>query len=81
MNIQEKNNITIQIGKNGISENTITDIKKNLSKNKLVKVKILKNILENEKKEQITKEIIQKIENIKTESKIVGNTLFLKRKK
>ena len=79
MNVQEQNQVTIQIGKKGIVEETINNIKKNLSKNKLVKIKLLKNTLETGSRQEITKELLAKITNIKLEHKLVGNVLFLKR--
>ena len=78
MNVQEQNQETIQIGKNGMKTETIDKIKKSLSKNKLVKIKFLKNTLEKNNKEDLVKNIIEQV-NINTETKIVGNTLFLKR--
>lgn len=78
MNIQEQNQITIQLGKNGINEELIKNIKKNLAKNKLVKLKILKNILETNSRKDLTQKILEQL-NLKLEHKLVGNTLFLKR--
>lgn len=79
MNVQEQNQITMQIGKKGINDETIKNIKQNLAKNKLVKLKFLKNTLETTNRKEITNQIIQKLEAMKTEHKLIGNTLFLKR--
>ncbi len=78
MNVQEQNKETIQIGKNGVKPETIDKIKKSLSKNKLLKIKFLKNTLEKNDREDLASQIIEQVK-IKTETKIVGNTLFLKR--
>ena len=79
MNVQEQNQITMQIGKKGINDEIIKNIKQNLAKNKLVKLKFLKNTLETTTRKEITHQIIEKLEAMKTENKLIGNTLFLKR--
>lgn len=79
MNLQEQNPALIQIGKKGISEELIINIKKNLARNKLVKIKFLKNLLGNNDREQVKESVLKKLSNLEIEHKLVGNTLFIKR--
>lgn len=82
MNIQDENSVTLQLGKKGLSETFYLEIIKGLKKNKLVKVKILKNAMENSDKEEYSEELIKNISGrINIEHKLVGKTLFLKKKK
>ena len=63
----------IRIGKNGVNDNIINEIKKQLLKHKLIKIKFLKSIL------PINKETIEKIAT-ESSSDIVelkGNVLVL----
>lgn len=50
----------IRIGKNGLTESTIKEIKKQLNKKKLIKVKLLKAFINNRNKKEAAKEIAQK---------------------
>ena len=50
----------IRIGKNGFTENTIKEIKKQLNKKKLIKVKLLKAFISEKNKKEVAKEIAQK---------------------
>ncbi|MBU1204999.1 MAG: YhbY family RNA-binding protein [Nanoarchaeota archaeon] len=50
----------IRIGKNGLTESTIREIKKQLNKKKLIKVKLLKAFINNRNKREVAKEIAQK---------------------
>jgi RNA-binding protein len=66
-------NAHIRIGKNGINENIVNEISKQLLKHKLIKIKFLKSIL------PIDKESLIKL-SLDTKSEIVenkGNTLIL----
>jgi RNA-binding protein len=65
----------LQIGKGGISDSVIEEIKKQVKKRKIIKIKILKNILEMQSKE----ELISILES-KTGAKVlqvVGNIVTL----
>ena len=79
MNIQDSNNIQMQLGKKGISQEFINDIKKNLAKDKLVKVKFLKNSLETSSRKELSSNVLENLSNLSLEHKVVGNVLFLKR--
>jgi RNA-binding protein YhbY len=82
MNIQDENSVTIQLGKKGLSETFYLEIIKGLKQNKLVKVKILKNAMEASDKDTYTQTIIDNIIlKLDIEYKLVGKTLFLKKKK
>ena len=50
----------IRIGKNGLTESTIKEIKKQLNKKKLIKVKFLRAFINNRNKKEAAKEIAQK---------------------
>ena len=62
----------IRIGKNGLTENTIKEIKKQLNKKKLVKLKLLKAFISDKNKKEIAKEIAKK-----TNSKIIDLVGFV----
>lgn len=48
------------IGKKGLTENQIMEIEKQLKKKRLIKVKILKSALLNQKREQIAEQLAEK---------------------
>lgn len=50
----------IQIGKNGLTNGLINEIKKQLRKKKLIKLKILKSALENKTRKEIANELLEK---------------------
>ncbi|MGV8169302.1 MAG: YhbY family RNA-binding protein [Candidatus Nanoarchaeia archaeon] len=80
MNIQDENFVTIQLGKKGITPSFYEEILKNLKKNKLVKVKMLKNSMEEGDKNTYAEQIIAELSSkIKIEHKLVGKTLFVTR--
>jgi RNA-binding protein YhbY len=82
MNIQDENSVTLQLGKKGLSEQFYLEIQKNLRQNRLVKIKILKNAMENSDKDTYSEKIIDAIsQKSNIEHKLVGKTLFLKKKK
>ncbi|NQV08324.1 YhbY family RNA-binding protein [Candidatus Woesearchaeota archaeon] len=54
----------MRIGKNGLTEGTIIEIKKQLKKKKLIKIKFLRAFLGNNDKKQAAKEISEKTESI-----------------
>ena len=64
----------LRIGKNGITENQIKEIKKLLQKKKLVKIKLLKSFIEPTKKKR--KEIARDLAK-KTDSELVDLTGFV----
>ena len=71
--------ISMQIGKNGITDTVIEQIKKQLDSRELVKIKALKSAVEN----STMKEIIEKIA-LKTDSELIdsiGFTFTVYRKK
>ena len=54
----------IRIGKNGLTIGLINEIKRQLKKKKLVKIKLFKNFLRNKDKKLIAKEIAEKTNSI-----------------
>ena len=50
----------IRIGKNGFTESTIKEIKKQLNKKKLIKIKLLRAFISDKNKKEVAKEIAQK---------------------
>ena len=67
----------LRIGKNGLSDSVIEEIKLLLKKKKLVKIKFLKSSLSKNKKEFI-KQIVEKTDSELIEN--VGNVVVLYRK-
>jgi len=47
----------IRIGKNGLTESTIKEIKKQLNKKKLIKVKLLRAFISDKNKKEVAKEL------------------------
>ena len=79
MNIQDKNVVQVQLGKKGLSIDFINDIKKNLAKDKLIKVKFLKNAMESVSRKELAVDLLERLAHLSLENKMVGNVLFLKR--
>ncbi len=79
MNIQDTNMVQVQLGKKGISLDFVNDIKKNLAKDKLIKVKLLKSSMEGLSRKIVVDELLDKMAHLSLEYKVVGNVLFLKR--
>ncbi len=48
----------VRIGKNGINESVITEIKKQVKKHKLIKIKVLKSLIDKESKKEVINKII-----------------------
>jgi RNA-binding protein YhbY len=67
----------IQIGKNGLSKETIEHIKRILKQKKKIKIKISSDLLKEKGKKEFAKEIAEKTGS-KAE-KIIGFTLILKK--
>ena len=53
----------IKIGKNGLTDNIIEDIKNHLKKRKLIKVKLLRTFIGEKDKKQIAQEIADKTDS------------------
>ena len=71
--------IVVRIGKTGITEGLIEEIKRNLEKHKIVKIKLLKSYRETiEKNRQELADMIAKLVNAKV-IEIRGYTLTLER--
>ncbi len=71
----EKTNLlkpVLRIGKNGLTENVIKELKNQLKKKKLIKVKLLKSFIEGKDKKKIAKEIANK-----TNSKLIQQIGFV----
>lgn len=70
----------VQIGKNGITDNTYEEILKNLRKNKEIRVKLLRNFLRQEDRFSSADKIIKGVsDKMKINSKIIGNVLIIRR--
>ncbi len=54
----------LRIGKNGLTDNVIQEIKKRLDKEKLIKIKMFGSFLEKKDKKELAKEIAQKTNSI-----------------
>lgn len=52
--------VMVRIGKNGITDNTIEEISKNLKAHKLIKIKLLKSFPELENRKEIAKSLAEK---------------------
>jgi len=62
-NIKEKSKLLepiVRIGKNGLTESIVKEIKKNLVKKKLIKVKFLKGAIQDKNKKEFAKEVAKK---------------------
>jgi RNA-binding protein len=66
---------TIWVGKNGVTQEILKEIKKQLDKNEMVKVKILKSALEKEKAKLMASKIAEQAEASLVE--VRGHTLML----
>jgi len=66
---------TVWIGKGGASENLLGEISKQLEKNKMVKVKILKNVLTSDQTKQVASETAARTESTLVE--VRGHTFML----
>ena len=62
----------LRIGKSGLTEGVIEEIKKQLKKKKLIKIKFLKSVLEDNDKKKFAKEIASK-----TDSELVQQVGFV----
>lgn len=62
----------IRIGKNGLTENTFNEIKKILKKRGLIKIKLLKNFIQDKNKKAIAREIAEK-----TDSELIQQVGFV----
>jgi len=75
----------VQIGKNGITENTIEEIVKNINKNKDLRVKLLRNFLGSSDRHEAVKKIYAELDkkmnfSDKFDGKLVGNILLIRKK-
>ncbi len=51
---------TVRIGKNGLTENLVNEIKKQLQKRNIVKIKFLKSFIADKDKRKIIQQIVEK---------------------
>lgn len=70
---------TVWIGKNGISEDVLAEIDKQLEKTEMVKVKILKTALGKDKAKMTANKVAQQTDSTLVE--VRGHTLIVYRKK
>jgi RNA-binding protein len=69
---------TIQIGKNGVTESLIEEIKKQIKKSRLVKIKLLKGFVEANDRKKVSKEIADETDSVLIDQ--VGNVIVLRKK-
>ena len=62
----------IRIGKNGLTENIIKEIKTHIKKRKLIKVKLLKSFIGENNRKELAKELADK-----TDSKVIQQIGFV----
>lgn len=68
----------LRIGKNGLSEGIIKEIKKMVRVRPLLKIKMLQNIIEGKDRKEFAKEIAEKTGSVLVE--VIGHVVVLKRK-
>ena len=68
----------LRIGKNGLSEGMIKEIKKMVRVRPLLKIKMLQNIIEGKDRKEFAKEIAEKTGSVLVE--VIGHVVVLKRK-
>ncbi|TKJ17867.1 RNA-binding protein [Candidatus Woesearchaeota archaeon B3_Woes] len=71
----EKTNMlkpVLRIGKNGLTESVIKELKNHLKKKKLIKVKLLKSFIQNKDRKKIAAELVAK-----TNSEIIQQVGFV----
>ena len=70
--------VTVQIGKKGVTDSSIQEIKKQLEKKKIIKVKILRSAFESAEKDELVNEIVSKTDSELLDK--IGFVIVLKRK-
>ncbi|MDP7180497.1 MAG: YhbY family RNA-binding protein [Candidatus Woesearchaeota archaeon] len=68
----------IRIGKSGLSDGTIAEIKKQLEKKKLIKIKLLKAAIKDKDKKQLANELAEKTDSLLIDR--VGFVVVLRKK-
>lgn len=68
----------LRIGKNGLTEGTVKEIKLMLMKRRIIKIKMLKAFTDTGDKKELVKDIVDKTNSILVEH--VGNIVVLSRK-
>ncbi|MBW2999026.1 YhbY family RNA-binding protein [Candidatus Woesearchaeota archaeon] len=71
----QKENIDIQVGKNGITPSLIEEIKKHLRAKKDVKVKFLKSFIGDKDRREVAENLNAQLPK---KGKLIGNTLMIK---
>lgn len=79
--MQLKEFVIIRIGKSGVTDSAIQEIKKNLDKRNNVKIKLLKNFTEKSDKKEAVNKIVIAVKREGLNVKAVGNTIFLEFRK
>jgi RNA-binding protein YhbY len=70
--------VLLQVGKNGITDNTYLEVLKNIKKGRPVRVKLLNNFLGSSDRFKASTQILSGIEGkAKFRSKLTGNILFI----
>ncbi len=65
----------VRIGKNGITDNTIEEIRKNIKLRKLIKVKLLTSFNDEQDRHEAAKLIAEKTESLLVQ--VIGNNVVL----
>lgn len=69
----------IRIGKNGLTDNVISEVKKHLKKNKIIKIKFLRSFIKGKDRKKIAQEIATKTNSVLMDQ--VGFVIVLCKKK
>ena len=69
---------TVQIGKNGMTDSLILEIKKQIKKNRLVKIKLLRGFVESNDRKQVSRDIADKTGSVLIDQ--VGHVVVLRKK-
>lgn len=70
--------ITLQIGKNGLNENVLKEIDKQLKARKVIKIKFLKSAFENDDRFSLAERIVETSNSEVLQ--FIGNTLVIRKK-
>jgi len=70
--LEKHNELIVQIGKNGINEASITEIKTHLKRRKDVKVKFLQSFIADKDRKKVKEEILSLLNK---RGRLVGNSL------
>ena len=73
--------VVIRLGKNGITENSLKEIEKNIEADNTVKIKMLKNLIAEKNREEVKQELLSFLPKNIEITKSIGNVFTLQKKK